>query len=51
LPWDELEVDAGRVPGRFMLGKAFFRLLARGVPAVSGAPPIAPDFGDMRFIR
>jgi signal peptidase I len=51
LPREGLDVEAGRVPEQFMLGKAFFvywpagyRLPYLGVNGV-------PDFGEMRFIR
>jgi signal peptidase I len=51
LPYEDLRVGPGRVPGRFMLGKAFFVYWPAGFRPFSGAPPLAPDFGDMRFIR
>ncbi|HEX8522888.1 MAG TPA: S26 family signal peptidase, partial [Tepidisphaeraceae bacterium] len=51
LPFENLKVDAGRVPDRFMLGKAFFVYWPAGFRPFTGAPPLAPDFGDMRFIR
>ncbi len=51
LPWYDLKVGPGRVPERFMLGKAFFVYWPAGFRPFSGAPPLAPDFGEMRFIR
>lgn len=51
LPHEELSVDAGRVPRRFMLGKAFFVYWPAGYRPIDSAPAIVPDFGDMRFIH
>jgi len=51
LPDEDLFVDAGRVPGRFMLGKAFFVYWPAGYRPVDAAPALTPNFGDMRFIR
>jgi signal peptidase I len=51
LPFENLSVEPGRVPGRFMLGKAFFVYWPAGFRPFAAAPPLAPDFGDMRFIR
>ncbi len=51
LPYEDLRVEPGRVPGRFMLGKAFFVYWPAGFRPFPQAPPLAPDFGDMRFIR
>jgi hypothetical protein len=51
LPADELDVRAGRVPGRFMLGRAFFVYWPAGFRPVRMLPSIAPNFGEMRFIR
>ena len=51
LPADRLDVEAGRVPGRFLLGRAFFVYWPAGFRPGPGLPGIAPDFGDMRFIR
>jgi hypothetical protein len=47
----DLQVDAGRVPDRFMLGKAFFVYWPAGYRPFQGAPAVTPNFGDMRFIR
>jgi signal peptidase I len=50
LPADRLHVRAAIVPGRFLLGRAFFVYWPAGFRP--GIPVgIAPDFGDMRFIR
>jgi signal peptidase I len=47
----DLEVAAGRVPGRFMLGKAFFVYWPAGYrPLTTQAPAVVPNFGEMRFI-
>jgi signal peptidase I len=51
LPNEELNVDGGRVPGRFMLGKAFFVYWPSGYRPIFGWPSIVPNFGDMRFIH
>jgi signal peptidase I len=51
LPWDQLEVLSGRVPGRFMLGRAFFVYWPAGFRPASKLPGVIPNFGDMRFIR
>jgi hypothetical protein len=51
LPYEHLKTDAGKVPARFMLGKAFFVYWPAGYRPMESAPAIAPDFGDMRFIH
>jgi signal peptidase I len=51
LPDEDLDVESGRVPGRFMLGKAFFVYWPAGYRPVAGWPALVPDFGDMRFIH
>jgi signal peptidase I len=51
LPDEDLDVDSGRVPGRFMLGRAFFVYWPAGFKPVSTFPSIVPNFGDMRFIH
>ncbi len=53
LPAEDLDVAAGRVPGRFMLGKAFFVYWPAGYRPVDAAnvPGFIPNFGDMRFIH
>ncbi len=49
---EDLEVDPGRVPDRFLLGKAFFVYWPAGYRPVSvNAPGIVPNFGSMRFIH
>lgn len=51
LPQENLDVAAGRVPERFLLGKAFFVYWPAGYPPVEAAPSIVPNFGEMRFIH
>jgi hypothetical protein len=53
LPHEMLDVEDGRVPRRFMLGKAFFVYWPAGYRPVNvtGVPSLIPDFGDMRFIH
>lgn len=49
----DLHVTSGRVPERFMLGKAFFVYWPAGYKPIQAErmPAITPNFGDMRFIR
>ena len=42
---------AGKVPGRFMLGKAFFVYWPAGYRPAFSRFGVEPDFGDMRFIH
>lgn len=51
LPEESLEVGAGRVPGRFLLGKAFFVYWPSGYRPLSNAPAVVPNFGSMRLIH
>jgi len=51
LPDEDLNVEGGRIPGRFLLGKAFFVYWPAGYRPAAGWPSIIPDFGDMRFIH
>ncbi|HYO10741.1 MAG TPA: S26 family signal peptidase [Tepidisphaeraceae bacterium] len=51
LPADRLSVPAGRVPSRFLLGRAFFVYWPAGYRPAPGLPALSPNFGDMRFIR
>ncbi len=51
LPHEDLMVEPGRVPDRFMLGKAFFVYWPAGYPLIGKAPSIVPNFGEMRFIH
>jgi signal peptidase I len=44
-------VEAGRVPERFMLGKAFFVYWPAGYPLFKSSFNAVPDFGEMRFIH
>jgi signal peptidase I len=49
---ENLVADAGRVPKRLMIGKAFFVYWPAADRATSYIPfGIIPDFGSMRFIR
>lgn len=52
LPDEKLNVPPGVVPGRFVLGKAFFVYWPAGYKPVSSVPvSLVPNFGEMRFIR
>ena len=51
LPSEELDVEAGRVPERFMLGRAFFVYWPAGYRPGGSLPPLIPNFGRMRFIH
>jgi signal peptidase I len=53
LPAEELSVAAGRVPKRFLLGKAFFVYWPAGFRpfGISNSPGFIPNFGDMRSIH
>ena len=51
LPQEGLDVESGRVPGRFLLGRAFFVYWPAGYAPVSGIPAFVPNFGEMRFIH
>lgn len=52
LPDEDLYSAKGRVPGRFLLGKAFFVYWPAGYRPWTKAPfGIVPNFGDMRFIH
>jgi signal peptidase I len=51
LPGENLHAQAGRVPGRFMLGKAFFVYWPAGYGPIPSFPALIPNFGEMRFIR
>jgi len=52
LPSERLKAQAGVVPARFMLGKAFFVYWPAGhKPAGKGPIALVPNFGEMRFIR
>jgi len=46
-----LNVESGRVPGRFMLGRAFFVYWPAGYRPLERAPALVPNFGDMRLIH
>jgi hypothetical protein len=51
LPEEQLDTESGRVPGRFMLGRAFFVYWPAGYRPLDRAPSVVPDFGDMRLIH
>jgi signal peptidase I len=52
LPHEDLRVEAGRVPERFMLGKAFFVYWPAGYrPLAPWMPGLVPNFAEMRFIH
>jgi signal peptidase I len=51
LPEQGLNVEAGRVPRQFMLGKAFFVYWPAGYRPVKSFYAVVPNFGSMRFIR
>jgi signal peptidase I len=52
LPAEALEnVQAGVVPGRFMLGKAFFVYWPAGYRPHPSMPGVVPNFAEMRFIH
>ena len=52
LPYEgDLWVSGGRVPERFMLGRAFFVYWPAGFRPAPQLPAIVPNFGEMRFIR
>jgi signal peptidase I len=48
---ENLWVESGRVPERFMLGKAFFVYWPAGYRPMGIPLGIVPDFGEMRFIH
>jgi hypothetical protein len=39
------------VPGRFLLGRAFFVYWPAGYKPLNSGPALVPNFGDMRFIH
>ena len=51
LPAERLEDDAGKVPGRFLLGKAFYVYWPAGHRTTSWLPSLVPDFDGMRMIH
>jgi hypothetical protein len=52
LPGEDLPfVEHGRVPARFLLGKAFFVYWPAGHRPFGWDWGIIPNFGEMRFIR
>ena len=51
LPAEALDVSAGRVPGRFLLGKAFYVYWPAGHRPADWLPSFIPDFQGMRLIH
>lgn len=51
LPAEDLYAAAGRVPGRFMLGRAMVVYWPAGERPMKSMPPVLPNFREMRFIR
>jgi signal peptidase I len=51
LPGESLQVAAGRVPGRFLLGRAFYVYWPAGYKATDWLPAFVPNFAGMRLIR
>ncbi len=51
LPYEEIDAQAGCVPARFLLGKAFFVYWPAGFAPIEQAPSLVPNFGQMRFIH
>jgi hypothetical protein len=51
LPAENLHADPGVVPGRFLLGKAFYVYWPAGYLVNSYLPAFVPNFGSMRFIH
>lgn len=51
LPGEDLYAQPGRVPRRFMIGKAFFVYWPAGYRPFPNGPGLIPNFGEMRFIH
>jgi hypothetical protein len=51
LPHEGLDVESGRVPEQFLLGKAVFVYWPAGFRAFDSNFSIIPNFGDMRWIH
>jgi signal peptidase I len=51
LPGERLEVEPGKVPGRFLLGRAFYVYWPAGYKATDWLPSFVPNFAGMRLIR
>lgn len=51
LSYEDVDVQGGRVPRRFMLGRAFFVYWPAGYTPVNGFLRFVPNFGEMRFIH
>ena len=50
LAYEDLQVEPGRVPRRFLMGRAFFIYWPAAYRPIPGVPLPVPNFGDMRFI-
>lgn len=51
LPEENLATRDGRVPERFMLGRAFFVYWPAGFKPFKSSPSVVPNFGEMRMIK
>ncbi len=51
LPDEQLFVEPGRVPERFLMGRAFFVYWPSGQPIYGAGFRFIPNFGEMRFIH
>ncbi|HQY89518.1 MAG TPA: S26 family signal peptidase, partial [Tepidisphaeraceae bacterium] len=51
LPDEALHVESGRVPERFLIGKAFFVYWPSGFPVSGPSLRLVPNFGEMRVIE
>ncbi len=51
LPGEGLDVAPGRVPGRFLLGRAFYVYWPAGYKAADWLPSFVPNFQGMRIIH
>jgi signal peptidase I len=49
--WEDLHADPGKVPERFLLGKAFFVYWPAGYRPADALPGVVPNFGRMRVIH
>ena len=51
LPYEDIDVPAGRVPERFLLGRAFFVYWPAGFRPIPGMGDVVPNVGAMRIIH